>query len=220
MCFSAAASFTTAALTGAVGIVCLARARDPLQWPLAAIPLFFALQQGMEGALWLTLPVAEDASISTGLTLLYLLFAQTFWPVYAPIAAACTEPDDRRRRLMLVCAGLGGAISIYLLWGIIARSHGAGIVAGHIVYVSETPIPFALGFAYLAATALPLLLSSHKVVVWLGAVVLVGCVTANLFYWAAFASVWCFFAAVASAMLLFHFEQARQRLNPALPDEA
>lgn len=172
MCFSAAASFTTAALTGAVGIVCLARARDPLQWPLAAIPLFFALQQGMEGALWLTLPVAADASISTGLTLLYLLFAQTFWPVYTPIATACTEPDDRRRRLMLVCAGL------------------------------------------------PLLLSSHKVVVWLGAVVLVGCVTANLFYWAAFASVWCFFAAVASAMLLFHFEQARQRLNPALPDEA
>ncbi|HTN64549.1 MAG TPA: DUF6629 family protein, partial [Devosia sp.] len=167
--------------------------------------------------LWLTLPVAADAAIATDLTLVYLLFAQCLWPAYAPFAAAFAEPNHTRRRLMLACAGLGGAISLYLLWGILARSHAAGIDGGHIVYVTETPIPLVLGFAYLAATALPLLISSHRVVAWFGIVVLVGCVTAYLFYWAAFASVWCFFAAVASALLLFHFEQARRQVHQILP---
>lgn len=174
------------------------------------MPLFFALQQTLEGALWLTLPMAEDAPLSSELALLYLLFAQTFWPIYAPVAVSLTEADHTRRRLMRVCAGVGMAIGSYLLWGILARSHGAAVVDGHIVYFTETPIPFALGFVYLAATALPMLLSSQKVLVWFGVVVSVGCVTANVFYWAAFASVWCFFAAVSSAMLLFHLELARR----------
>ncbi len=62
--------------------------------------LFFALQQTLVGALRLNLPIAEDAPLSSGLTLLYLLFAQTFWPVYA-------------------------------------RTHGAAVVDGHIVYSTE-----------------------------------------------------------------------------------
>jgi len=140
----------------------------PRQRPLAAMPIFFAVQQGIEGALWLTLQVAEKVQISTGLALLYLLFAQSFWPVYAPVAALLAEPDVRRRRLMLVCAGLGGAVSLYLLWSVLARPHAADIVNGHVVSVTEKPFPLLVGFVYLAATALPLLLSSHRVVTAFG----------------------------------------------------
>ena len=74
--------------------------------------------------------------------------------------------------------------------------------------------------AYLAATGLPLLLSSQRTVVVLGAIVLAGLVIAYAFYWEAFVSVWCFFAAAASVVILCHLEWSRrqraadrQRLN-------
>ena len=74
MCFSAPASFVTAGITGAIGIVALTRVGEPRELPLAAPPLLFALQQSIEGLLWLNLPLAPDGSLSTALTLLYLIF--------------------------------------------------------------------------------------------------------------------------------------------------
>ena len=85
MCFSATASFVTAGVIAVIGVVSLSRARDPRTLPLATIPVVFAVQQGIEGLLWLNLPFAPDGSISTALTFLYLFTAQVFWPVYAPI---------------------------------------------------------------------------------------------------------------------------------------
>jgi len=216
MCFSATASFVTAGVTGAIGIVALARANEARELPLAAAPIIFALQQGIEGLLWLTLPSAPDGPISTTLTYLFLFFAEAFWPVYAPIVVLLIEPSERRRRLMLLCLAVGIGVSTYLLWLILSRPHGAAILDGHIVYVTEYRFSHLVGFAYLAATGLPLVLSSQRAVVVLGAIVLVGCAVAYAFYWEAFVSVWCFFAAAASAVILGHFEWSRrQRLRLA-----
>lgn len=62
---------------------------------------------------------------------------------------------------------------------------------------------------------LPLLLSSRRAVFVLGLIVLVGSATADLFYWHAFQSVRCFFAAAGSVVLLGHFTGARGRHLPA-----
>jgi hypothetical protein len=58
MNYSMCASFVTAGLTGAIGIIALTRVSEPRQLPFAATPLFFAVQQGIEGLLWLNLPLA------------------------------------------------------------------------------------------------------------------------------------------------------------------
>ncbi len=76
----------------------------------------------------------------------------------------------------------------------------------HIVYVTEYRYSDAIGVAYLAATGLPLLMSSQRTVVVLGAIVLAGLVVAYALYWEAFVSIWCFFAAAASVTILCHFE--------------
>ena len=58
MCFSATASFTAAAIVGSIGAVTLwkaARLRDRALLPIAAFPVLFALQQTVEGLLWLEL---------------------------------------------------------------------------------------------------------------------------------------------------------------------
>ncbi len=68
-----------------------------------------------------------------------------------------------------------------------------------------------MGVAYVAATGLPLLLSSQRTVFVFGAIVLVGLVVVYTLYWEALISVWCFFAAAASVATLFHFEWSRRR---------
>jgi hypothetical protein len=47
-------------------------------------------------------------------------------------------------------------------------------------------------------------------VVVLGIIVLAGLLLAYFMYWQAFASVWCFFAAAGSVVILVHFERVRQ----------
>lgn len=211
MCFSPAASFVTAALTGAIGIVALTRISGPRDIPLAVMPLVFAVQQSTEGLLWLTLPSDPKGPGAVALVYSFLFFAQVFWPVYAPTAIALVEPKRARWRLMMLLVGVGAVVSALLGWGLVTKPHSALIVEGHIVYLAEVPSLGAVALAYLAATTLPLLLSSQRTLVVSGVVVLLGSVTAHFFYWEAFESVWCFFAATASATILFHFERLQQK---------
>ncbi|KTD57119.1 hypothetical protein Lsai_1723 [Legionella sainthelensi] len=55
MCFSASASFTAAGVIAAVGICSLLKARTYPLFLFALTPLFFAVQQALEGIVWITL---------------------------------------------------------------------------------------------------------------------------------------------------------------------
>ncbi len=211
MCFSPLASFTTAALTGGVGIIAISRTTRWRELPLAAIPLVFGAQQAIEGGLWLSLPAAPTGAATAILTLLYLIIAQAFWPIYAPMAARLMEPDACRRRLMLVCLAVGLAVAGWLSWLLIRGPREAVIVNHCIVYRTGAAHPLLVGLGYLVATVLPLILSSQRILVVLGVIALVGSIVAYLFYWEAFLSVWCYFAALASLAILGHFEWARGR---------
>ena len=210
MCFSPTASFVAVGITTAAAIACLTRVRGWRELPLASLPLIFAVQQSVEGLLWLTLPVDPDGPVSSALTLVFLLYATVFWPVFAPMAALLLEPEPGRRNLMAICATIGAGLAIYFLWSIYTYPHAAVIRGGHIAYTGEPRAPVAIGVLYLVATAITPLLSSHRAVVLLGAIVLGGSILAFAFYWEAFASVWCFFAAAGSVVILVHFERVRQ----------
>ena len=207
MCFSATASFGTAAVVGAIGAFALVQTRSPSQIPMAAMPLFFAVQQATEGGLWLTLATAPDSVMTAVLTHAFLIFALIFWPVYAPWSAYAIEGDPSRRSAIGWCLGLGVAVALYFVWQLANYPHGAAIVDGHIRYgIGQTPL--SVGGFYIVATTLPLLLSSASAVGLLGLIVLTGSVVTYAAYEEAFISVWCFFAAAASIVIAVHFWRA------------
>jgi hypothetical protein len=211
MCFSPTASFVTAGLTGAVGVLALSRTTRMREAPLAAFPLFFAGQQAIEGALWLNLPAAPDGAVASGLALAFLVLAEVFWPVYAPAAAWLAEPEPGRRRTMAPLIALGLGVGGYFAWRLAVGDHTPVIERSCIVYKTHEDHPILVGSAYLAAAAGPLLLSSRRTVSGLGAILFLGSLVAFVAYRAAFLSVWCFFAAAASLVILFHVETLRRR---------
>jgi hypothetical protein len=209
MCFSATASFLTAAVTGAAGVAAVQRTESRRELPLAAMPLIFAAQQAVEGALWLNLPAAPQDLTCTVLTHTFLVFALLFWPVFAPLSALAIEGEPWRRKAILACTVTGVAVSLYLLSVLMSSTHAALVKDGHIIYDSQPPPDPLVGIFYLVATGLGPALSTHRAVNLLSIIVVVGSLVAWIAYWDAFVSVWCFFAAGASVVILMHFQRAR-----------
>jgi hypothetical protein len=208
MCFSASTSFISAAATCVVGIVALTRVNEARELPLAATPLLFSIQQSIEGLLWLKLPLGSDI-----LTLLYLVFAEVFWPLYAAIAVWLVERSQRHRHLMAACLFSASVVGVYLLWFVLGRPYSATIADGHIAY-TPTPRPAKIsGLAYVAVASLPFLLSTQRTVFIFGVIILVGLVVSRTFYLQTFISVWCFFAAAASVTLLLYFFQKKAHIR-------
>ena len=122
MCFSATASFSAASITAVIGVATLREVKHPRELPLAAMPLLFALQQAVEGALWLQLTASGGGDAVVALSFCFLIFAKVLWPAYVAPAVLLIEPDLRHRRALYVIAAIGGAISIYMLNRLIQNS--------------------------------------------------------------------------------------------------
>lgn len=210
MCFSAPASFLAAGVTGIIGIACLAKVRRAREMPLAVMPVLFAAQQFAEGLLWMTLPVAPDAARASLLTFIFLVYAKVFWPIYVPVASALVEGDARRRAIMWVIGAGGAGTGAFFLERIWRDDHTASILGGHIVYEGPTDLPVVIAATYFLATCVAPLLSSHQAIRMLALIVMAGAVITYAFYWQAFTSVWCFFAAAASIVLYHHFARTAE----------
>jgi hypothetical protein len=213
MCFSATASFTAAAVAGSIGTVTLwkaAKLRDPALLPIAAFPVLFALQQAVEGFLWLDLARPEPGTCRPFLTHAFLGYAEIFWPLFAPVAAWLIEPNLRRRRLIALCVLTGAAVSTYLLVKMLGNPYTASAATGHIVYSNGVTYPRGIEIPYVLATTISLLLSSHRLIQLLAIVILGGFAVAWWSYHQSYISVWCFFAAVSSVIVFVFVRQASQ----------
>jgi hypothetical protein len=207
MCFSATASFTAAAVIGSVGIVTLRSAAvkpDHRILALAAFPMLFALQQVVEGLLWLDLAAPEPGALRGVLVHAFQGYAEVFWPVFAPLAALLIERERGRRILISICLVIGLALSAYLLVAMIGHPYQASVGDGHIVYRNDFRYPTGIEAPYVVATTLSLLLSSAKEVQRLALVILIGFAVAYVSFHHAYISVWCFFAAIASVMVYLY----------------
>jgi len=204
MCFSAGASFGASVILGTVGIASIRKVQEPSQIPLASIPLLFAVQQFSEGFLWLSLTNPEYASWQQIPAYVFLLFAQIVWPTWVPFSILIIEKDRGRRNLLIIMLGVGVTLSVYLAYCMIFYDIRAQVTAHHIQYTLNFPMRFAWfsGIVYFIPTVLPPFFSSIKRMRILGLTILTSYLVTTLFFHEYIISIWCFFAAILSVIVL------------------
>jgi hypothetical protein len=210
MCFSAAASMGAGVALSVIGAFTLKVAREQrMQEPssslaLASIPWLFAIQQLIEAGVWQSFDF-DLPQLQTWTTHVYLLFSHVLWPVYVPLAVWLVESRGVRRSWLLLFVVIGGIVSAYLLYFLIAFPVIAHPTGHHIEYVSPHFLTLWVMGAYLVATTLSAMGSSYPMVRYFGALSLFSFTVVYYFYTIWFISVWCFFAAGLSAIIYLHF---------------
>ena len=204
MCFSASASFSSAVVLLAVGTLTLKAARHKHELFLAAIPMLFAIQQLIEGVLWLTFS-NEVALLNVGMTYLYSFFSHVLWPMYLPLSVLLMEPPGRSRLILAAFLAIGVVVGTYLLLSMAIFGITSRPVGQHIEYVAPHFFGIATMSAYLLSTTITPLLSTHRVVRLFGILAFLSFALAYYFYTTWFISVWCLFAALLSTVILAHF---------------
>lgn len=204
MCFCAAASFTAGGVLSLLGVATLKLTKRREEVFFAMIPLLFGLQQFIEGLLWLSFQL-EGKLLNVVMTYVFLLFSHVLWPVFVPFSIGFMETVPWRKKVIRGFQLTGSAVAVYLLYFIVRYPINAEI-REHIVYVfPHFHIPPVL-VLYIAATCLSALFSSQHVVNLFGALAFVLFLVAFWFYYVAFFSVWCFFAAILSVVIYLHFQ--------------
>jgi len=207
-----AGSFALAGALGGLGITALARNTSPAHRMFAAIPLVFAVQQASEGVVWLTMggpqSFGRQFSIHT-----FLIVALTIWPLWLPFSLFLLERNPVRQKILRFMAYFGLALAIYSTWFLV-RWHPTARVAGHSVqYQYGSDATYATGVFYMAAyvipTMLPLFVSTMKLARPIAFAFVGSFAVAFMVQRQALTSVWCFFAALLSLLLLVSLQQEK-----------
>jgi len=189
-----------------MGAATLREAKTRSRAPLAAMPLLFGIQQAVEGVVWISsgLPRLQLAA-----AFVYVLFSHVLWPFYVPLAVGAIEPPGRSKTALKCFLVAGTALSLWLAAYIVRGPVTASLASGCVVYrMVLPPIPYGLA-AYVFVTVFACLISSHKFIRVLGLAMMGALAIALWAYLEAFYSVWCFFAAILSAIIFVHLHQGR-----------
>lgn len=209
MCFSASVSFAASAFVAGAGALALRETRTAAERPFASVPLLFALQQCVEGVLWLLLPQVGTASTSHLLVQVYAFFIGVVWPMAIPLGILLIEPDRLRKRLMMAVFAIGVIVAIGTFIIILRYGVDVAVVNHCLVYANPFGGGLLVRSAYVISTCAAYFVSSHKTVRWIGVAMVGGFGVAYSFYHLNWPSVWCFFAALVSALIYYHFRRAR-----------
>lgn len=205
MCFSAGASFTAGTLLGTIGVVSLSKVAKPAQIPFAGIPLIFGIQQLCEGLVWLSFskPAVEPWRMT--LAYAFLFFAQVLWPTWLPVSITLLETDPARKKRLRFISACGVLVSLITGYRLLFYPVTAQIKEHHIHYLIQAPTILAVvtSVLYFVATILPGYVSGIKHMKLLATLLLGSLIISKLFYSVYLISVWCYFAAVLSVVIVY-----------------
>lgn len=206
MCFSATGSFVAAGLLTGIGAVAMRRNASAGLRMFAAIPLLFAAQQLAEGVVWLTLENGGQAGLQRVAVNAFLIFALAIWPVWLPLSLRPVERNPTRQRLLSVLACVGAAVSVYALLALL-RWPASAHTAGHSIHYDFANEGAALNpDLYLAVYVIPTVFSffasSIRLARLTGVALALSLAASIMIEREALTSVWCFFAALLSGLVL------------------
>jgi hypothetical protein len=206
MCFSAGVSFTLAGVLAGIGATSVSRSTPGTSRIFAATPLVFAAQQAAEGTVWLTMDGDAHGMVHRAAIIAFLGVAMVVWPAWAPLAFQRMEQDSSRRRVLSALSLFGAAVAAGGVW-LLAQAEPIAMIAGHSIRYdyagAENPLLHAsMVLAYLIPTTAPVFLSTTRLSRVIGGVLVASIVLAGIVEREAFTSVWCFFAAILSSLIL------------------
>lgn len=215
MCYSPTASFVSAAFIGTIGVVTLRHVRSPQTFLFGATPVLFALHQFTEGLVWLGLqgrigPVGRDHA-----AFLFTLYAQGVLPFLMPLAVALMEPAGWRRKVIWGLTIVGAVAAAWDAYGLIFLPTRVFVDHNAIAYRNVMTGSLIISLLYILASCGTLLLSSYPVVRWYGILNVIALAVVELVREYAFASVWCFYAALMSTMLYWQFRRGNMDRSAA-----
>jgi hypothetical protein len=215
MCFSAPASITAGILLTFIGVETLKKVHNSNQIVFACIPIFFAFQQFAEGILWLVITHKQAALLQTFATYIFLIMAQVIWPLMVPLSVLWMEKNKTRKRILFALSITGASVALYYAYSLAFFHHYADISRMHIAYESTFTDPFSkiTIILYLAATLVPLFVSSIKRTYLLGIIIGLSFIVTTVFYINCLTSVWCFFAAVISFVIFYIIRDAHKKFH-------
>jgi len=205
MCFSAAANFTGSGVLGAIGAITLTRVKHRRELLFASLPVLFAVHQFTEGFVWLGLDGVLSPQVTHDMGAAFMLYAQGLLPFLLPLSVMLFEPDMKSRRRMIPFLVIGTLTALYILWALIAYPTQIYVKANSIVYINAGTNNIFVAILYVVATCGSLLLSKIKDMVIFGIANVVILVVVMELKRYAFTSLWCAYAAVASAIILAYF---------------
>ena len=135
---------------------------------------------------------------------MFLFFAQIFWPTWVPFATLKLETNNRKIKILKILTACGSAVSLYYTVCIMIFPIEGMVQDCHIFYSLDYPqimTPVASAF-YAIATIGALMISSVKGMKIFGFTVLLAYVVTAVFYFDYFVSVWCFFSAILSLIIV------------------
>lgn len=134
--------------------------RVPNERAFATISSLFALQQFIEGGIWLTL--SSDAPLTNEvMTYSFSFFSLLLWPVSWPVAVLLIEPQGWRRQSLGVFVTAGAIASGLLLYTMAGCGVVSRVTGHHIDYVMPHFFHLATMMLYLLSTGVSELLSTY-----------------------------------------------------------
>jgi hypothetical protein len=216
MCFSATSSFVASVVIGSIGVATLRHVREPRALLFASVPMLFALHQFSEGMVWLGLDGRIGKIALDHVAFLFTLYAQGLLPLLMPAAVALMEPPGWRRWAILGLTGIGAVVCAWDVTGLVFYPSQVFVEHHSIVYRNLLTGNFWISCLFILATCGALLLSTHRVVRAYGVLNVIGLTIVEIVRDYAFASVWCFYAAILSVMIYWQFN--RRSIDIATPN--
>lgn len=206
MCFSATGSFGVAAVLAGVGVVSVTQKKADAHHILAVTPLLFAVQQVAEGMVWRTIDDPARSTLNLVAIAVFLGFALVVYPIWSPLALFLPERDPRRRRILGALLAFGVGVSIYAA-ALLVQQRPAARIASHSITYDYDKVGSAVVLAlylpgYVLPTVVPFFVSTMKHAKVMGVVLIVGLCATFVIKRQALTSVWCFFAAVMSGVIV------------------
>jgi len=205
MCFSATANFVGSGVLGAVGVVTLTKVKHKRELLFASLPTLFAVHQFIEGFVWLGLDGILSPALAHDMGAAFMLYAQGLLPFLLPLSVFLFEPDRKSRGRMLPFLIIGGSTTLYILWALTAFPLQLYVKGNSIVYINQATNNTAVAVLYVIATCGSLFFSKIRMMVIFGVANLAILLAVMEFKRYAFTSLWCAYAAVASAIILAYF---------------